>query len=170
MATYYRISSIGDALPKSWSYADAYHVVVHDADTVEVVDNTSPGAQVWSTSADVLAALMGLRDGMFRPQDGYDRILIIEATGTVDGGDWSAVLPGQVESMRSLPVDGLIDDLEGQINPDDEDDFDLGDWLDSVGGDDALRLDAMLMARSESAAVVWVDTLPQPPMHMIPGW
>jgi len=161
MATYYRISSIGDALPQRWSYCDAFEVVA-DESGWSIVDHTSPGAQVWSSAAAVVAALMGHHDGVYDAAGGYDRILIIEADETVDGGDWDAVTPQGVTSVRSLKVTGLIEALEPMLGEyEDEHDDDLGYWLAGLDDFDAANkiVENFLYSRSAGVEVQWVDTL-----------
>ena len=166
MTTYYRISSIGDALPKRHAYAEAYEEEhVGDGNFV-IRDNTAPGAQVWQSAGQVIAAMGGIMDGVYDAEGGYDRILIIESDGCIDGiGDWVAVTPETVTSIRSLPVAGLREEVYGLLEGRDVDgevvdeDFDLEEYL---ADEEPEGVAELLLQRSEAVPVRWIETLRMP--------
>jgi len=129
MATVFRLSN-DHRLPSHWCYCEAWEkqdtpVWVGPADgdfdlEVEIIDNRSPGAQVWDDLESVVAAIRG-EAGVDGDYTDYDTLLIIDATKTVDGGYWNAVVEGDVARVRSiavadLPVEGSFEEIAAAID------------------------------------------------------
>lgn len=105
---YYRMSQIGDALPITWSYSGPPVGILTDEDPIWKVGR---GAQVWRRPSQVaLCALGADMDGTYDEGEGYDRLLIIEADYTVDGGSWDASSTQRRDSSPER-FDGEMDHL-----------------------------------------------------------
>jgi hypothetical protein len=153
MATYYRVSSIGDALPETWGYCDAYDLA---RDGIEL----GRGAQVFSDLNNIILTIYGIDvDGTYDEAHGYDRVLLIEADATVDGGPWSAVAPEDVTALRSISIADVKRIAEASMGDEGYDEDEIEEWADDHAFDlDEVLLDALREASTE-AAIVWVDTL-----------
>jgi hypothetical protein len=153
MATYYRVSSIGDALPKTWSYCDAY-------DMAQEGIELGRGAQVFSDLNNVILSIYGIDvDGTYDQAHGYDRVLLIDADSTTDGGPWAAVTSDGVTALASISINDVKAAVEAALDCEGLDLDDLEEWID----DHAFDLDEVLLDSLRSAAaavdVSWVDTL-----------
>jgi len=159
MHTLYRLSSIGNSLPVSWCY--------DDVEASLIGAKPARGAQCWDRATKILTASTGHEDGDYGLEQGYDRVLVIEAASVVDGGDWDAVTESEVLRVWSLPLAELVEDAIKLLDPEGEeieDDLDLADWLVERDLDNSLddvdaMIHALMLSRAIEIKVNWIDTL-----------
>ena len=163
--TYYRLGhkTTGTALPLHWAYVEAFEWI-----DGEKVDNRRPGFQVWNDVARVvLVAATGRdADGRYAAED-YPTLLAVEAEETSDGaGEWFAVHPADVVSVRAIEVATVIAWARAQVAEEykigeDEDAYSedeaLEEWLAEHGGE----LAAWVLANAPTVETTWVETLPE---------
>lgn len=143
----------GTALPLHWCYTDPFEQS-YDGDEVITVDNRQPGFQVWESPARVvwLAASGEDADGTYSA-DEYPTLLVVEASDAYDGvGEWLAVEPGDVLSVRAISTADVIAWAGAQAGDDDA----LEEWLSDHEADVAAFL-----TTAPAVEVAWVETLPE---------
>ena len=154
MATYFRLSP-DNQLPLHWCYCDAWEL-----DNVEgeykVIDNRAEGAQVWGVLSHVLAATIKHSDGDYSPAQGYEKLLLIDASRAFDGsGQWESVRPKHVTAVRSVPVAAVHAWLASQgVDVADE----VYDWVEA----NEATVNEWLDANATAEAIEWIETLPMP--------
>lgn len=164
VSTYYRLGhrETGTSLPLHWSYLDAFTL-----DDGEWTDNRQDGFQVWSDAARVLlvAATGRDADGAYGAAE-YPTLLVIEAHEATDGvGEWYAVHPSDVVSVRAIPTADVVAWARAQV----AEEYRIGDgaeewsenealeaWLDEHGEDVVAHL-----ANAPVVATTWIETLPK---------
>lgn len=159
----YRVSN-SVALPRHWSYMDAWEIDAEEDDDGNyesvIVDNRAPGAQVWTDFARLVECLLGAEcDGDYSWR-AYKYMLLIEveANHLVDSvGEWSAVLPATVKTMRVISTRKVVDALIGHSKRDLN--VEPTPILTPTSGK---RWERWLLLHSKVAKVRFVETLPRP--------
>ena len=156
--TYYRLEDSKTELPMHWAYCDAWEMV-----TGEVVDNRQPGFQVWDGFRVIaVAAGMASSDGDYDAVD-YPWLHVIEASDSYHGaGEWFAVEISDVESVKVVPTQKIVEWALSAWKKDVADGYDYEDDFEGWCKDSEEDITEWLKANTEEVAPVFVETLENP--------
>ncbi len=141
--TMFRLSSVGNVLPDSWSYGDV---------AAEDVEEQS-GFQVWTDLARVAqAAAEESDDGDYSSDAGYDSLLLVNASSSskhAGGNFWNSVEPDSVKAVWSVDTSDLVEWLKEES----------GTWDEEEG-----RFNNLFRwcYRNEDKISAWIDTHAKP--------
>lgn len=153
---YYRLEDKRNELPLHWAYQDAFEVL-----DGKLVDNRSPGFQVWSQLHRVISVAAGesAADGQYDAAD-YPFFVLIEASDVYDGaGEWFAVRCEDVECVKVVETATLIKWAKENWISDIEDGYDYEDDFEKWCEDSEDEIIEWLAKNLQTIEPKFVETL-----------
>lgn len=155
------------SLPLYWAYMEAWDVDVDDETGEEfVIDNRTPGSQVWYSFPYLTRCLVGEDcDGDYSWRE-YKLLIIIRAKKVVSRPEypWPVVLREDVRSVRSIPTKDVYDRLLKEHPGAYDDEWGIWDtdMLEKLVEKNENKWIRWLVRNSESFQPRFVDTLSIP--------